>query len=148
MDRSHATRTPCPSRRRGFTLLEVILALTVAVAGVVAANELIRLGLEEVDLARAESVAVLLARSKLAEYQAGMLVQEEDFSGTVAEDDPRQFTFSVLVEDLAEEQDELEGLDRVTVIVGYTINGQKREYVLTQWVQQSDPQDQGGGLLP
>jgi len=142
----HNPRPGCQSRRRGFTLLEVMLALGVAVAGVVAAGELIRLGMEEVDLARAESVAVLLARTKLAEYQAGMLLEDEEFSGIIAEDDPREFNFSVIVEDVEEGNEEFEALEQVTVIVGYTINGRQREYVLTQWVLRSDEAE--GGLLP
>ena len=58
--------------RRGFTLLEVILALTILAGAMAVLGEISRLAMQNATGARDLARAQLLAESKLAEIQAGI----------------------------------------------------------------------------
>ncbi len=61
-----------PSRRDGFTLLEVILALTILAGSLAVLGEVARLAMRNASAARDLARAQMLAESKLAEIQAGI----------------------------------------------------------------------------
>ncbi|MGC3967658.1 MAG: type II secretion system minor pseudopilin GspI [Pirellulales bacterium] len=59
--------------RRGFTLLEVLLALAILVGSLATLGELVRMGLQNAHRAAASTTAQLLCESKLAEITAGIM---------------------------------------------------------------------------
>ena len=120
--------------RQGFSLLEVLFAMVVLVSGVLAANRLIDMGLEAADLSRAQSVAMLLAESKMAELEAGLA--DSSAAGGELEDHPG---FSYKIETGATRVDRL---TRVKVKITYPYKGRDAEYVLTRWLFQ--PTERGG----
>ncbi|MGQ9575076.1 MAG: prepilin-type N-terminal cleavage/methylation domain-containing protein [Thermoguttaceae bacterium] len=62
--------------RRGFSLLEVILALAILTGALAVLGELVRGGLESARIARDTTCALLLCESKMAEITSGMLWPE------------------------------------------------------------------------
>ena len=60
------------SRRSGFSLLEVVLALAILVGSLAVVGELIGLGITHARQARDQTYAQLLCESKLAEITAGI----------------------------------------------------------------------------
>ena len=62
--------------RRGFSLLEVILALAILAGAVAVLGELARLGIRNARAARYTTQAQLLCESKLAEITAGITMPE------------------------------------------------------------------------
>jgi type II secretion system protein I len=68
----HHRRRHALVHRRGFTLLEVLLALAILVGALATLGELIRMGLQNAHGAAASTTAQLLCESKLAELTAGI----------------------------------------------------------------------------
>jgi prepilin-type N-terminal cleavage/methylation domain-containing protein len=62
--------------RRGFSLLEVVLALALLVGAIAVTGELIRLGTLSAARARDMTQAQLICESKLAEIMAGIMLPE------------------------------------------------------------------------
>ena len=71
-----SSRRTCKSNRKAFSLLEVVLAITVLGLALVALGELIRLGSQSAATARDLSRAQLLCDSKMSEIRAGILPLE------------------------------------------------------------------------
>jgi type II secretion system protein I len=70
---NHTRRRRNPiAGRRGFTLLEVLLALAILVGALATLGELVRMGLQNAHRAAASTTAQLLCESKLAELTAGI----------------------------------------------------------------------------
>lgn len=82
--------------RRGFTLLEVILALAILAGALLVLGELVRQGIGGAARARDMAAAQLIAESKLAELAAGITPLAAS-GATPAEQDPR-WTVAVEVE--------------------------------------------------
>jgi general secretion pathway protein I len=63
--------------RRGFSLLEVILALAILTGAIAVLGELARQGIESTRIARDTSRALLLCENKLAEITSGLVDPEQ-----------------------------------------------------------------------
>ncbi|MDZ4820548.1 MAG: prepilin-type N-terminal cleavage/methylation domain-containing protein [Planctomycetota bacterium] len=80
-------------RKRGFTLLEVILALAILVGAIAVIGELVRNGLNSGTRSRELSRAALLCESTLAEVQAGLIPPTSSTTGNFP-DEPG-WTYSI-----------------------------------------------------
>jgi len=125
------------AQRRGFSLLEVILALAILLGAVAVLGELARLTLENARIARDQARAQLLCESKLAEILAG-IAPPEPVEGAPAEttDDlglsaEPEWLYSVEMEPA-----EQEGLVAVRVRVYQDLPPEKRpvEFSLVRWM--------------
>jgi len=115
--------------QRGFSLLEVILALAILTGAVTVIGELVRLGLRNAQLARDITQAQVLCETKLAEITSGMMMP------TVVDGMPCEFApdwlYSVQVYPL-----EIEGLIAVEVLVYRPEpNRQRSRFHLVRWMQ-------------
>ncbi|MCH8922709.1 MAG: prepilin-type N-terminal cleavage/methylation domain-containing protein [Planctomycetes bacterium] len=121
----------CRRYRRGFTLMEVILAMTVLsiTLGMIysVASRGSRYGMR----ARQETKAQLLCESKLAEISAGITPAAE-ISGAVSEVDDG-WRYSVDIEPV----DELEGLVRLRVTFVENVPDRKQpvQFSLMRWIR-------------
>jgi general secretion pathway protein I len=84
-------RTPAAARRRGFTLLEVMVALAILAGSLLTISEVVGGALRNHVRAHRLEVATLLARTKMAEVQAqyerkGFRDFDESSDGTFEED--------------------------------------------------------------
>ena len=89
------THKAATTRRTGFTLLEVVLALGIFMLALAAVSEVLGVGARANLAARLETQAMLRAESKLAELAAGAL-PFRSIQGAPFTDDP-QWTYSVLI---------------------------------------------------
>ena len=127
---SRRRRTAC----RGFSLLEVILALSILAMAVAALGELARLGMNNSRIARDLAQAQLLCESKMAEISAGIstpdMVQRAVFSNGSDGIDP------TWVYSIEQEPATTDGLIVVRVTVSQDLAGSQRpvEYTLVRWM--------------
>jgi type II secretory pathway pseudopilin PulG len=127
--------TPPPGRskrtaRAGFSLLEVVLALTILVGAIAVLGELVRLGTTNAGNARDLTQAQLLCESKMAEISAGLLVPEV-VQGAPCEYDP-EWLYSIDIQPT-----DMPGLValRVTVFQDLPLNQRPAEFSLVRWMQ-------------
>jgi prepilin-type N-terminal cleavage/methylation domain-containing protein len=85
-------------RRSAFTLLEVLLALTIFVGSVAVLSQLVGLGVDQADLSRIEAEGLLLVENRFAELDA-QLIEPELYSGESDEFFPG-WTWGLTPEDL------------------------------------------------
>ena len=71
-------------RNRGFTLLEVLIALVILALAMTALVQSFSTGLDGINRGEARVIAILHARSKLAEFTARSELSEGDWSGEFA----------------------------------------------------------------
>ena len=116
-----------------MVLLEVLLALTLFVAGAAVAGSAARTAIQALERTRARGKACDLAASVMAELSAGMLEavqtppsQFQDEDGTVMEPG---WTYEIL----AEESPDVPGLKRLTVVVRNEQAPGSPTHRLTQW---------------
>lgn len=116
-------------RRAAFTLLEVILALTILVGTLAVLGELADLGLTNARTAASSAEAQLLCESKLAEVTAG-LVPLSAVSGATLETDPA-WSYTIAIDQTLDQ-----GLVVVRVTVYENLPAAKRpaEYTLSRWM--------------
>jgi len=125
---------PSPKGRRGFSLLEVILALAILAGALAVLGEAIRLGMTNAQTARDLTQAQLLAESKLAEIAAGLTpsdpVQGVRFDCVVGDGEIGWF-YSISRETMGEE-----GLLLVCVSVTQDLPVEKRpvQFSLYRWI--------------
>ena len=123
-----------PRRRRGFSLLEVVLSLAILVGAIAVLGELVRLGLDNAAAARDLTQAQLLCESKLAEISAGIFepqsIQGASFSPEI--DPEREWVYSVTLASL-----DLQGLISATVTVteNVPVGETPREFSLVRWLR-------------
>jgi general secretion pathway protein I len=117
--------------RRGFSLLEVILALAILAGTIAILGELVSLGVRNARAARDMTQAELLCESKMAEIAAGILLPEA-VQSTACETDPDNWLYS-----LAVEPTDQEGLLSVTVTVVQDLSPDKRpaQFSLVRWIR-------------
>src|SRR5262249_47727965 len=60
------------SARRGFTLLEILVALVIFVSSIAIISRLVLLGLDNVDYAKLQGEGMLMVENRFAEIEAGM----------------------------------------------------------------------------
>jgi prepilin-type N-terminal cleavage/methylation domain-containing protein len=120
------------AKRRGLTLLEVILSLAILAGAVAVLGELLRTGMMNASDARDFTRAEMHASSIMSQVVAGAITPEA-ISMMPVEDDP-DFSFSI-ASDQAEQ-----GLLRISVTVArnQTSNAKPPEFTLVRWMV--DPQ--------
>ncbi|MHB1034234.1 MAG: prepilin-type N-terminal cleavage/methylation domain-containing protein [Pirellulales bacterium] len=133
MNRSQA---PIPVRR-GFSLLEVVLALAILTGAIAVLGELVRLGMHNAHMARDLTRAQLLCESKLAEIAAGITpaepAQQMPFETTLDFDEStREWLYSIEMEPVDEP-----GMMCLRVTVYQDLPPEKKplEFSLTRWIR-------------
>ncbi len=132
---THPTRPP-KSRgpRRGFSLLEIILALAILCGAVATVSELSRLGMRQAEKARDLTRAQLLCDGKLAEIVAGITPAEAQegvpFEPLEGETESEWF-YTIEVTPIDDE-----GLTEVRVTVTRDLASGRRavEFTLVRWI--------------
>jgi type II secretion system protein I len=119
---------------RGFSLLEVILALGILVGAMAVLGELARHGLDSARIARDSAMAQLLCESKLSEITAGLIRPEPASNvpfGTTSAPGEVDWLYSI---ELAETADQ--GLISVRVSVIQDLPPEKRpvEFSVVRWI--------------
>ncbi len=134
------TRGTRPHRSRGFSLLEVILALAILTGSIAVLGEAVRMGMRNARVARDSTKAQLLCESKMSELISGftpaMPVSGAAFesinTGTeTAANDTDLWTYSIDTESLSED-----GLIAVTVTVTQDLPADQRPvgFKLVRWM--------------
>jgi prepilin-type N-terminal cleavage/methylation domain-containing protein len=125
------------NRRRGFTLVELLVALTLLAVVGGSLLQLFHSGLRAARLAGAQSHAVLLARSKLNELQAYQALQPGVLSGSFDDDYRWEAVLTASPQPDSAEDRRLQPLDLVLTI-GWGDAGDTRSFtlhslLLSQW---------------
>lgn len=124
-----ATPKVHPKRRRGISLLEVILAIAILGGSLAVLGELIRIGTLGAASARDLSTAQILCETKLAEISAGIVTPDPVDSAQA--DETGEWLYSV-----ASEQIDQQGLLAVTVTVQQNpdIFARPVSFALVRWI--------------
>lgn len=130
-----------PSRRRGFSLLEVLLATGILIGSSIVLMELASIGMRHAASARDLSQAQLICQTKLNEIVAGV-TPAETARPMPYEDDPR-WTYWVTVQPT-----ERVGLVLLEVGVAQELipNKQTNRFSLVRWIR--DPKGEDDGASP
>ncbi|AMV29054.1 hypothetical protein VT84_31960 [Gemmata sp. SH-PL17] len=88
---------PRPAPRRGLSLIEVLLALTILVIALAAVSQLVDIGSDHGNRARATTRGTRLAQGKMAEVEAGVVPLTGEATGNFEGDDAA-WTFTVTPE--------------------------------------------------
>ena len=120
---------PNPTRRRGISLLEVILAIAILGGSLAVLGELIRIGTLGAASARDLSTAQILCETKLAEVSAGIVMPDPIDSAPA--DETGEWLYSV-----ASEQIDQQGLLAVTVTVHQSpdVIARPVSFTLVRWI--------------
>jgi general secretion pathway protein I len=116
------------TRRRGLSLLEVIVSLAILVLAIVAINRLVDIGTDRGTDARMFTRGTRLAQGKMAEVEAGIVSVSSESEGQFEGDDAA-WSFKVLPEPAGPPN-----LYTVTIRVTRDIQGRPIEVVLTQMI--------------
>ena len=94
------------SHNRGFTLIEVIVAITILGFGIVTIAQVISGGLRSTDISRKYVSAVTIAQSKLAELSMGGIFKEGSEKGTWSdESNEERYQWETVVTPFREDED-------------------------------------------
>jgi prepilin-type N-terminal cleavage/methylation domain-containing protein len=118
-----------PAAGRGFTLLEVLLAMVVLGIAIVGIAQGFAIGLRANVIARDTTTAMSLARIKLAELDAGLIGVTQDDEGTFEDYGEPDFAWSI-----DSNTSELPGLYEITLRVTWPERGGTRDYTVVQWM--------------
>jgi prepilin-type N-terminal cleavage/methylation domain-containing protein len=110
--------------RRGFTLIEVLVALVVAVAAMSLLSQGFLTGARASNASQQATRAALLGQRVITDLEIGELSLNQGRSGTF-DDDP-EFTYETTFETSDP------GLTRVTVTVTWSERNQERKYLLVR----------------
>lgn len=127
-----------PKRRRGFSLLEVILALAILAGAIAVLGEVSSMGMRNARLAKDLTYAQLLCESKLAEIVAGIesaTAQQGTPLGTVSDSSEPDWLYSVETTPASQT-----GLVKLQVTVYKELPGEKHppRFSLTCWIPDPD----------
>jgi len=114
---------------RGFSLLEVILALAILTGAIAVIGELVRIGTRNAEAARDLTRAQLLCESQLAEIASGLATAEAVTMSPCPDD--QDWLYSVAVESTAET-----GIVAVRVTFTRNLPNQQQplEFSMVQWM--------------
>lgn len=104
-------------KRRGFTLLEVILALAIFVGAIAVLSRLLVVGVENAEMAEGQARAWLIAESRWAELESGVRSLSENGPFAVEEFPGWEWGFQI-------ENSEYPSLYRVILSVRHAPSGQ------------------------
>lgn len=116
-------------RRAGFTLVEVLVALVVAVAAMTLLSQGFMTGARASTSSQAATRAALVAQRALTEFETGQLSPSSGQNGTFP-DEP-DFSFET-----TSTTGEVTGLTKITVTVKWKEQNQDRTYVLTRLLRE------------
>jgi Tfp pilus assembly protein PilV len=119
-------RRPAGARRRGLSLIEILLALAIFIMSLAAIGLLINMGTDFGNEARLNTTAARLAQSKLAELEAGVLELTEVNGAFEGSDAGWQWTLT------AEQQGPT--LYHVTLTVSRDVRGRAFEFSVSQYL--------------
>ncbi|VTR91832.1 Uncharacterized protein OS=Planctomyces maris DSM 8797 GN=PM8797T_14304 PE=4 SV=1 [Gemmata massiliana] len=119
---------PRSAPRRGISLIEVLLALTILVISLAGISQLVDIGSDHGNQARAATRGTRLAQGKMVEVEAGVVPLTSEASGNFEGDDAA-WKFTVSPEPAGPPN-----LYTVTVRVSREIKGETFEIVLTQMI--------------
>ena len=129
--------SPLRPRRGGFTLLEVILALTILAGALAVLGEVSRLALRNAAAARDLARAQLLAESKLAEIEAGITstdsVDKVAFDTTANSLDPGEPAWLYSINSQSTDEDGVISV-RVTVTRDLPAGQHPVKFSLVRWL--------------
>jgi len=125
-----------PPRRRGFTLLELIVAGALMAIGITGTLGALSACASAVVLGQSKTQAVLLAQEKLAEFETLDELTAESSSGDFGEDYP-DFEWTATV--AAVDDEELPALWQVQVAVQWEALGRPQTYRVEQWFYRPVP---------
>jgi general secretion pathway protein I len=112
--------------RRGFTLIEVLVALVVVTAGLTIIAQGFLSGGRASVISQNRSIAAMLAESKMAEVEAGIISTTTTASGTF---EPERPDFSWTVET---ESTTTTGLSKITLTITWKERDQDVTFVLAR----------------
>ena len=116
--------------RRGFTLIEVLVALVVVTAGLTIITQGFLTGGRASVASQNRSIAAMLAESKMAEVEAGILTTQTSSSGTF---EPEQPDFSWTLEP---ESTTTTGLSKLTLTVTWKEREEETTFALTRLMKE------------
>jgi general secretion pathway protein I len=111
---------------RGFTLIEVLVALVVVTAGLTVIAQGFLTGGRASVASQHRSIAAMLAESKMAEVEAGIVSTTTSASGTFEPERP-DFTWT-----LEPESTTVTGLNKITLTVLWKERGEETAFALTR----------------
>jgi prepilin-type N-terminal cleavage/methylation domain-containing protein len=112
-------------RQQGFTLIEVLVALVVAVAAMTLLSQGFSTGARASTTAQYATRAAILGQRVITDLETGAVSADGNQSGGF--DDEPDFTYQT-----TSETGEVTGLNKVTVTVKWQERNQDREYVLVR----------------
>jgi prepilin-type N-terminal cleavage/methylation domain-containing protein len=112
-------------RQKGFTLIEVLVALVVAVAAMTLLSQGFSTGARASTTAQFATRAAILGQRVITDLETGAVSSDGNQSGSF-EDEP-DFTYRT-----TSETGEVTGLNKITVTVKWQERNQDREYVLVR----------------
>jgi prepilin-type N-terminal cleavage/methylation domain-containing protein len=113
-------------RERGFTLVEVLVALVVAVAAMALLSQGFSTGARASTSSQFATRAALMAQRVVTDFETGLLPLGSNQNGTF-DDDP-DFSY----ETLSESDSVLTGLTKLTITVKWQERNQERTFVLVR----------------
>ena len=119
------------SSRRGFTLIEVLVALVVVTAGLTIIAQGFMTGGRASVASQHETIATMLAESKMAEVEAGILTTQSSASGTFEPERP-EFSWT-----LQPESTTTTGLTKLTLTVTWKERNEDRTFALTRLMKET-----------
>jgi prepilin-type N-terminal cleavage/methylation domain-containing protein len=116
-------------KRAGFTLVEVLVALVVAVAALTLLSQGFMTGARASTMAQSSTRAAILAQRVLTDFETGQLSSSSSQTGTF--EDESDFSYET-----RSETGDVTGLVKLTITVKWEERNQDRTYVLTRLLRE------------
>ena len=128
-------------RQQGFTLIEVLVALVVAVAAMTLLAQGFSTGARASTTAQYATRAAILGQRVITDFETGSLSVDSSQSGSFEDD--ADFSY-----DTKSESTDLTGLNKVTVTVKWQERNQDRSYVLGRLLRSGSATTSTGTQTP